>query len=55
MTSNSSRRAFMKSTGALGVGLVTLPSLLAKERKKEDAPKKIVSAMVRVPRTTINN
>ena len=42
MPSSNSRREFMKNTGALGLGLVTLPSLFTKEHKKEDAPRKIV-------------
>ncbi len=42
MNGNNTRRQFMKNTGALGLGLVTLPSVLFGEKKREDVPKKIV-------------
>ena len=43
MSSNyTSRRQFMKNTGALGLGLVSLPGLLNKEKNKKEGKKKIV-------------
>jgi LmbE family N-acetylglucosaminyl deacetylase len=41
-SSFNTRREFVKNTGALGLGLVTLPSLLFEKRKGGDANKKIV-------------
>jgi LmbE family N-acetylglucosaminyl deacetylase len=41
-SSLNSRREFVKNTGALGLGLVTLPSLLFEKKHPGDASKKIV-------------
>lgn len=41
-SSFNTRREFVKNTGALGLGLVTLPSLLFEKRNGGDANKKIV-------------
>lgn len=38
----NTRREFVKNTGAVGLGLVTLPSLLFEKRNKGEAGKKIV-------------
>lgn len=38
----NTRREFVKNTGALGLGLVTLPSLFFKKSNKEEVGKKIV-------------
>lgn len=41
-SSLNTRRQFIKNTGALGLGLVTLPSLLFEKKHKGEAAKKIV-------------